>query len=121
MPHTCSRRLTAFMQVINSSYPHPNHTLINAGRAAASLAVFNTLGCLEQHLPDTLDLLILENVAGWTGGVDVRGALRLTLGLGKGARLGSCTRVQRRSVPKAEPRLLSALFPTRSARCSCGA
>ncbi len=64
-------RAAAFMQVINSSFPHPDHTYVNAGRAATVLYQFATLGCLEEHLPATLDLLVLENVGGWCAGAEV--------------------------------------------------
>lgn len=42
-----------------------------AGRAATPLADFQLFACLEEHLPSTLDLLVLESVAGWVTGGDV--------------------------------------------------
>ncbi len=53
-----------------------------AGRAAAKLSDFSELGCLDEHLPASLDLLVLESAGSWTGGQKVR----LNCGLAAAAR-----------------------------------
>lgn len=50
------------MNFINQTWPHPNHVLVNAGRAGCSLQCFLFLECLEDSLPHSMDLLLIENM-----------------------------------------------------------
>ncbi len=45
--------------------------MASAGRAATKLHDFADEGCLDDHLPATLDLLVLENLAALSGGQKV--------------------------------------------------
>ena len=48
------------MEYINTSWPHVNHTLINLGKAGASLDYFLS-ACAGGRLPHTADLLVFQN------------------------------------------------------------
>ncbi len=54
------------------SWPGAAAPSMPAGRAGTKLSDFADGGCLDEHLPATLDLLVLENVAGLSGGPKVR-------------------------------------------------
>lgn len=56
--------LNHFMQSINQTWPHVNHTLINAGRPAASIENIVLAACFEHYIPPSMDLLIIENMLG---------------------------------------------------------
>eukprot|EP00197_Chlamydomonas_leiostraca_P000253 CAMPEP_0202886252 /NCGR_PEP_ID=MMETSP1391-20130828/42080_1 /ASSEMBLY_ACC=CAM_ASM_000867 /TAXON_ID=1034604 /ORGANISM="Chlamydomonas leiostraca, Strain SAG 11-49" /LENGTH=649 /DNA_ID=CAMNT_0049569521 /DNA_START=113 /DNA_END=2062 /DNA_ORIENTATION=- len=53
--------LAMFMQMVNATFPHPGHTVLNYGRSAYNLANFAHGACLSAHLPETLDLVVLES------------------------------------------------------------
>lgn len=61
VPHTCRMHV----HVQNTTWPHPGHAFINAGVAACSMGCFAGKGCLEDQFPNSLDLLILENMQVW--------------------------------------------------------
>ncbi len=50
------------MQMINSTWPHPDHLLINNGVPGSSFRSFAQGSCLEPLLPASPDLLILEHL-----------------------------------------------------------
>lgn len=55
--------LTYFMRAVNATWPHPGHLLVNAGRGGATPAAIANGMCVEQSLPETADLIIIENMA----------------------------------------------------------
>eukprot|EP00798_Chlamydomonas_sp_ICE-L_P022329 gene22329-29405_t len=54
--------LSMFMNVLNKTFPHPDHLLVNIGVPAASLHGFAHMPCLEHMLPKSIDLVIFEHL-----------------------------------------------------------
>ena len=51
-----------FMHVINTTFPHPDHILINNGVPGACFSTFAHGTCLESLLPKQPDLVIMEHL-----------------------------------------------------------
>ncbi|GAX84039.1 hypothetical protein CEUSTIGMA_g11463.t1 [Chlamydomonas eustigma] len=54
--------LSIFMHMINTTWPHPDHILINDGIPGHSLGNFAESTCIEPMLPSNPDLIILEHL-----------------------------------------------------------
>jgi hypothetical protein len=54
--------LSIFMHMINATWPHPDHILINDGIPGHSLGNFADSTCIEPLLPANPDLIILEHL-----------------------------------------------------------
>ncbi|GAX85957.1 hypothetical protein CEUSTIGMA_g13373.t1 [Chlamydomonas eustigma] len=54
--------LSRFMYMINHTWPHGDHLLINHGISAMSFHAFAHGSCLERYIPPKTDLLILEHL-----------------------------------------------------------
>lgn len=52
----------AFMRQVNVTWPHVHHVFFNLGRAAASIHVLANEGCLEERLPRSVDLLLVQDL-----------------------------------------------------------
>ena len=52
------RWINQVFQWINSTWPHPEHTLINACKPATPSMLFSF--CMHQSVPDDTDLLLME-------------------------------------------------------------
>jgi hypothetical protein len=55
-----SKFLGHFLDVVNATWPHADHILVNLGAGAQTLHSFLEYGCLQGSLPSTVDLLIFE-------------------------------------------------------------
>ena len=54
--------LNSFMHAVNSTFPHPDHILINNGVPASDFRNFAHGTCLENLIPKQPDLVILEHL-----------------------------------------------------------
>jgi hypothetical protein len=52
------------MFFINATWPHPDHVLVNVGQPAMDAFQFASGICIEEMMPPTADLVIVENY-GW--------------------------------------------------------
>ena len=50
------------MMVINATFPHQDHIIINDGVPASSFRSFSNGACLENVVPKSPDLVILEHL-----------------------------------------------------------
>lgn len=53
--------LSELLAVVNATWPHAGHLLVNAGRGGASLHSFATHTCVDPWIPTSVDLLLFEN------------------------------------------------------------
>ncbi|GAX75874.1 hypothetical protein CEUSTIGMA_g3317.t1 [Chlamydomonas eustigma] len=60
--HAQTRWLTAFMHLINTTWPHPEHLLVNNGLAGTPINGHSEASCVEFTLPTVVDLIILEQL-----------------------------------------------------------
>jgi len=58
--HLRSKFIGHFLDVVNATWPHPDHILVNLGAGAQTIRSFLEYGCLQGSLPSTVDLLIFE-------------------------------------------------------------
>mmetsp|Transcript_29685 Transcript_29685/g.65694 ORF Transcript_29685/g.65694 Transcript_29685/m.65694 type:complete len:622 (+) Transcript_29685:62-1927(+) len=52
--------LTLLMEVINTTWPHPDHVLVNLGVPGTSFSVYALHSCLEAKLPHQVDLILIQ-------------------------------------------------------------
>jgi hypothetical protein len=52
----------SFMTLINSTWPHPDHLVVNMGLSGHRASTFANMMCLEHHIPAHADLAIIEQV-----------------------------------------------------------
>ena len=50
------------MMVINATFPHQDHIIINNGAPGASFGIFSNGACLENVVPKSPDLVVLEHL-----------------------------------------------------------
>lgn len=56
--------LRLIMETLNATWPHPDHLLVNHGIPGHSVGGFANGVCFEPGLPQRVDLVIIENLAG---------------------------------------------------------
>eukprot|EP00798_Chlamydomonas_sp_ICE-L_P025071 gene25071-10723_t len=61
--HKCARHgwIRNMMQIINATWPHEDHVVINNGLPGASGKTYASGTCMELNLPDQADLIIMEH------------------------------------------------------------
>eukprot|EP00798_Chlamydomonas_sp_ICE-L_P027973 gene27973-8855_t len=54
--------LSMFMNILNQTFPHPDHLLVNVGDPATSLHDWAHKSCLEHLMPKSIDLVIFQHL-----------------------------------------------------------